>query len=127
MHTFVFIHIISVVKILHILIVLSENTFKDRFYKHKNSFKYKSKRNATEISNFVWENKHANAETNLVWNKLDKPRAYNPEVKKCLLCLTEKYHITFSKLSLLNSRKELVTICQHENKFYLAKIKDSIT
>ena len=39
---------------------LAEITFKDRFYKHKNSFKYESKRNATELSNFVWENKHAN-------------------------------------------------------------------
>ena len=46
---------------------LTEYTFKDRFYKHKNSFKYESKRNATELSNFVWENKHANTETNLVW------------------------------------------------------------
>ena len=27
---------------------LTENIFKDRFYKHKNSFKYESKRNATE-------------------------------------------------------------------------------
>ena len=33
----------------------TESTFKDRFYKHKNSFKYESKRNATELSNFVWE------------------------------------------------------------------------
>ena len=51
---------------------LTENTFKERFYKHKNSFKYESKRNATKLSNFVWENKHANTETNLVWNILDK-------------------------------------------------------
>ena len=28
---------------------LTENTFKDRFYKYKNSFKYESKRNATEV------------------------------------------------------------------------------
>ena len=42
---------------------LTENTFKDQFYKHKNSFKYESKRNAAELSNFVWENKHANTET----------------------------------------------------------------
>ena len=36
-------------------ISLTENTFKDRFYKDKNSFKYESKRNETELSNFVWE------------------------------------------------------------------------
>ena len=45
---------------------LIENKFKDRFFKHKNSFKYESKLDATELSNFVWENKHANTETNLV-------------------------------------------------------------
>ena len=45
---------------------LTENTFKDRFYKHQNSFKYESKRNAKELSNFVWENKHISTETNLM-------------------------------------------------------------
>ena len=106
---------------------LTENTFKDRFYKHKNSFKYESKRNATELSNFVWEKKHANTETNLVWNVLDKARAYKPEAKRYMLCFTEKYHIIFSKLNLFNSRNELVTKCRHENKFYLANFKDNIT
>ena len=46
-------------------IALTENTFKDRFYKHKNSFKYESKRNATELSNFVLEKKHTNTKANL--------------------------------------------------------------
>ena len=44
---------------------LVKNTFKDQFYKHKNSFKYECKCNATELSNFAWENKHANTESNL--------------------------------------------------------------
>ena len=102
---------------------LTENTFKDRFYKHKNSFKYKSKRNATELPNFVWENKHANTEKNLVWNILDKAKAYKPEARRCLLCLTEKYHIIFSRLNLLNSRNVLVTKGCHENKFSLLTLK----
>ena len=97
-----------------------ENRFKDQFYKHKNSSRYEIKRNATELSNFVWENKHANTETTLVWNILDKARAYKPETKRCLLCLTEKNHIIFSKLSLLNSRNKLRTKCCHKNNFYLA-------
>ena len=49
---------------------LAEITFKDRFYKHKNSFKYRSKRNATELSTFVWENKHANTKRILVYRRL---------------------------------------------------------
>ena len=108
-------------------IALTENISKDRFYKHKNSFKYESKRNATELSNFILENKHVDTETNLVWSIFDKARAYKPEAERCLLCLTEKYHIIFSKLNFLNSRNELVTKCRHENKLYLANFKDSIT
>ena len=33
---------------------LTGNIFKDRFYKRRSSFKYESKRNATELSNFLW-------------------------------------------------------------------------
>ena len=63
----------------------------------------------------------------LVWNILDRTRAYKPEAKKCLLYLTEKYLMIFSKLNLLNSRNELVTKCRHENKFYLTNFKDHVT
>ena len=35
---------------------LTENPFKDRLYKHKNSFRYESKKIATELFNFIWEN-----------------------------------------------------------------------
>ena len=81
-----------------------------------------------ELSNFVWEKKkHANTETNFVWNVLDKARVYKPEAKRCMLCLTGKYHIIFPKLNLLNSRNELVMKCRHENKLYLANLKDNIT
>ena len=36
---------------------LTEHTFKDRLYKHNNSFRYDSKRNSTELSNFKWGKK----------------------------------------------------------------------
>ena len=42
-----------------------EKFFKDRLCKHKKSFRYDSKKNATELANFVWEKKHANTETSL--------------------------------------------------------------
>ena len=78
-----------------------------------------------ELSNFVWENKHINTESNLVCNILGKARTYRPGTKRCLLCLTEKYHVIFCKLSLLNLRNELVTKCRHKNKFYLVNFKDN--
>ena len=53
---YIYIYIICIYLFIHI--GLTENTFKDRFYKRKNSFKYKSKRNAVELSNFVWKKKN---------------------------------------------------------------------
>ena len=67
---------------------------------------------------------HANTETSLEWKILDKAMSYEPGSRKCMLCLTEKYHIVFSKPNLLNSRSELMTKCRHENKFYLSNYKD---
>ena len=102
---------------------LTEHTFKDRIYKYNNSFKYESKSNSTELSNFRWGKKKENINVDLDWNILDKAKSYSPASKKCMLCLTEKYHIIFSTKNLLNKRNELVTKCRHENKFYLGNYK----
>ena len=53
-----------------------KNCLKDRLCKPKNSFRYGSKKNATDLSNFVGENKHANPETSLEWKILDKAKSY---------------------------------------------------
>ena len=53
--------------------------------------------------------------------QLDKAKPYSPVSKKCMVCLTEKYHIIFSTKNLLNKHNEL---CRHENQFYLANYKD---
>ena len=104
--------------------VLTEHTFKDRFYKHNNSFKDESKRNSTELSNFIWGNKKQKNNVDLDWSILDKAKPYPSTSKKCMLCLTEKYHIFFCVKNLLNKHNELVTKCRHENKFYLANYKE---
>ena len=78
-----------------------------------------NKKILTELSNFVWENKHTNTETSLEWKRLDKAKSYERGSRKCMLCLREKY-VLFSKLNLLNSCSKLVIKCQHENKFYLS-------
>ena len=77
------------------------------------------KKKATEPSKFVWENKDANTETSIEWKILDKVKSYEPGSRKCMLWLTEKYPILFSKLILLNSPSKLVTKCRHDSKFYL--------
>ena len=59
-------------------------------------------------------------ETSLEWKILDKAKSYESGSRKCMLCLTERYHILFSKLNLLNSLSELATKFWHESKFYLS-------
>ena len=103
---------------------LTENTFKDRLYKHRNSFKYESKANSTELSKHVWQLKN-NGNTNpiLNWSIVDHSSAYRNGSKMCNLCLTEKYHVINSPLNLINKRSELISKCRHENKFYLTNYK----
>ena len=103
----------------HYYIGLTEKTFKDRWYKHKNSFLYESKANFTELSKFVWECKRKGSEPILTWNILDQAEPFKPGGKSCNLCSTEKYHIITSELDLLNKRSELTSKCHHENKFLI--------
>ena len=103
----------------HYYIGLTEKTFKDRWYKHKNSFLYESKANSTELSKFVWECKRKGSEPILTWSILDQAEPFKPGGKSCNLCLTEKYHIITSELNLLNKRSELTSKCRHENKFLI--------
>ena len=97
----------------HHYVCLGNKTFRNRLYKHKNSSRYESKKNATELFNFVWEKKHVNTEISLERKILDKAKSNKPGPRKRRLCLTEKYHILLSRLNLLNSRSELMTKCRH--------------
>ena len=104
--------------------VLTENTFKDRFYKHRNSFKYESKANSTELSKHFWEMKRKDIEKPIIhWSVIDHAKPYQNGSKRCNLCLTEKYHILTSPFNLINKSFELVSKCGHENKFYLVNYK----
>ena len=82
---------------------LTENNFKARLHKHKISSRYKSKKNETEVSNFLWENKHGIAKTSLESKRLDKAKSYKPVTRKCVSYLIQKYYVLFSKINMLNS------------------------
>ena len=104
--------------------VLTENTFKDRFYKHRNSFKYESKANSTELSKHFWEMKRKDIGKPIIhWSVIDHAKPYQNGSKRCNLCLTEKYHILTSPFNLINKSFQLVSKCGHENKFYLVNYK----
>ena len=93
---------------------LTENTFKDRFYKHRNSFKYESKANSTELFKHFWEIKRKGMEKIIMhWSVIDHAKRYQNRSKRCNLCLTERYHILTSPVNLINKKLELVSKCRY--------------
>ena len=103
---------------------VTENSFKDRLYKHRNSFKYESKVNSTELSKHVWDLKKQGIDNPVIkWSVIDNAKSYVNGSKRCNLCVTEKFHIINSPLKLLNKRSELVSKCRHENKYFLINYK----
>ena len=96
------------------------NSFKTRYTNHKASFKKYDKRNATELSKYIWHLQANNISYNVKWRILKRARPYNPVSKRCNLCLWEKYFIIFKpEMASLNKRNELVSSCRHANKFLL--------
>ena len=70
-----------------------ETTFKDRFGNHKKSFNHAKHKNDKELSKEFWEIKKRRGKPKITW-KIDRIcRSYNPNSKRCLLCLNEKYEI----------------------------------
>ena len=103
---------------------LTENTFKDQFYKHCNSFKYESKANSTKLSKHFWEMKRKDIIKPIMhWSIIDNAKPHQNGSKRWILCLTEKYHILTSPVNLINKRSELVSKCRHEKKFHLVNFK----
>lgn len=58
---------------------LRKNTFKDKFFKQKNIFKYDSKCNAIELSNFIWKNSCGNISTTLEWDYIRQGQRLSKE------------------------------------------------
>ena len=75
---------------------LTEHTFKDRFYKWNNSFKYESKRNSAEFSDFIRGWKKQNVHFKLDWSILEKVKHYSLASKN--MCCVLQINITSSSL-----------------------------
>ena len=102
---------------------LTEKTFKDRLYKHKSSFKYETKKNSIELSNYAWGEKKDKQKISFKWYIKERAKAYSPVTKRCMLCLSEKFHILFSKERLLNKRNEIISNIGTTTSINLAIIK----
>lgn len=99
---------------------LTENEFKTRYRNHTTSFRNEKKKNATELSKYIWSLKDNNIEFTLKWSILTKSKSYNHLSKRCNLCISEKYIIICHRHeATLNKRNELVSTCRHRRKYLL--------
>ena len=52
-------------------------------------------------------------------------RFYNPNSKRCFLCLNKKYKIaTYKRSNLLNKRIELINTCRHRSKYKISNCEN---
>ena len=103
-------------------IYMGETTFKKRFSNHKKSFYLNKYTNETELSNEIWQIKNSGYHPKVKWEIVKTCVSYNPQTKRCLLCLTEKLEIAaYKEHNLLNKRDEIVSRCRHQLKYALAR------
>ena len=68
-----------------------------------------------------WEIKKCIRKPKITWKIIRICRSYNPNSKRCLLCLNEKYEIaTYKGDNVLNKRTEIINTCRHRSKYKLA-------
>ena len=103
---------------------LTKNTFKTRFYKHRESFKTRSSENSTTLSSHIWKLKDRGDTFNINWSIVDKGTPFNPTTRICGLCNKEKYYIIFEpEGASLNQRSELFSTCRHRKQDLLCNLK----
>ena len=72
---------------------ITETKFKQRYTSHIKSFRHEMHQSDTELSNELWSIKNNNYTRNIVWEILRKHQTYNPNIKRCSLCLNETLEI----------------------------------
>ena len=94
--------------------------FKKRYTKHKKSFNAEKNKNDTKLSTEYWKLANNKLHPQISWSIKGNYKSYNPNSKRCSLCLHEKLEIVDDpKEILLNKRSEVISQCHHRNKYKL--------
>ena len=102
---------------------ISGTEFKLRYANHKQSFDNERKRDATSLSQHIWNLKESDVPFSLKWEVLSKCTPYAGGSRVCNLCITEKFEILKCDPKItLNKRTEIVGKCRHRAKFKLKKM-----
>ena len=103
------------------------DSFKARYANHKTSFKDSTKKNATELSKYVWTfgpNPRQRAPHTKEWKIISRGVPYSNTNKRCDLCLEERFWINFKPdEASLNKRNQIIATCRHRRKFLISELK----
>ena len=103
----------------------TEQTFKKRYPKHKDSIEKEKHKSSTSLSKHVWEKKKNGTDFTIKWEILKECLPYRCGTRSCNLCLTEKYLILMADPKLcINKNSDLMQKCRHSNKFKLANVDE---
>ena len=98
---------------------LAGNSFKERWYQHKNSMKApKPESGHTGLSDYVWKLREQGKKEEVSWEIIQKCVPYQCGSRRCDVCLSEKLHILLADPSTsLNKKSELVGACRHQQRY----------
>ena len=101
----------------------TEGDFKTRAQGHVQSFTTASKKNATELAKFVWEN-NIQPEPAIKYDILKSTVPYKPGNRMCQLCNSEKLELSkvFNDSQYINKRDEIAQRCPHRKKHMLSAV-----
>ena len=69
---------------------LTSDTFKKRWYKHRETFEKQDHSNPTTLSTYIWDLKLRNKNHDIKWSIIERAKDFNPITRKCRLCLKEQ-------------------------------------
>ena len=96
---------------------ITERETKERMKEHKKHFSKRKYRGESELAKEVWRIKDEGGAPEVTWKILRRAKTYNPNTKRCTLCLHEKLAIAEHEGNdMLNKRSETMAKCMHQRK-----------
>ena len=103
----------------HINRGICETTFKKGYANHKKSLNVEKNENNTKLSTEYWKLANNKLHPQISWSIKGNYKSYNPNSKRCSLCLHEKLEIVHDPKEILNKCSEVISQCRHQNKYKL--------
>ena len=102
---------------------ISLKDHKENFENNPENITHKKYSNETELSKHIWHLKQNKTDFTIKWSIIKKSISYTGGSKRCNLCLEEKLNTLKEKDNcLLNKRSEIISACQHKNRFQVKSL-----